>query len=125
MREVENFVRRIAALYPQETITRETVETELVEATSQRLEPDAQEARNLSEMVERYLVDYFAQFGGGLPPVGLYERILKQIEAPLITATLSATRGNQIRAAEILDINRNTLRKKIRDLDIRVFRTPG
>ena len=74
-------------------------------------------------MVERYLADYFAQFAG-LPPVGLYDRIVEQVEAPLIVATLSATRGNQIKAAELLDINRNTLRKKIRDLDIRVFRTP-
>jgi two-component system, NtrC family, nitrogen regulation response regulator GlnG len=54
----------------------------------------------------------------------LYDRIVAQVEAPLIVATLSATRGNQIKAAELLDINRNTLRKKIRDLDIRVFRTP-
>ena len=45
------------------------------------------------------------------------------VERPLIRLTLSATRGNQIKAAQVLGLNRNTLRKKIRDLDIQVFRS--
>ncbi len=57
-----------------------------------------------------------------LPPVGLYHRVVRELEAPLIAATLSATRGNQIKAAEILGLNRNTLRKKIRDLDLKSLR---
>ncbi len=57
-----------------------------------------------------------------LPPAGLYHRILREVEHPLLTAALAATRGNQIRAADLLGVNRNTLRKKIRDLDIQVFR---
>ena len=56
------------------------------------------------------------------PPVGLYHRVLRDLEVPLIAATLSVTRGNQIKAAEILGLNRNTLRKKIRDLDLRGVR---
>jgi two-component system, NtrC family, nitrogen regulation response regulator GlnG len=123
VRELENFVRRIAALYPQDVISADIVEAELTEASAPRIEAGAESARNLPEMVERYLTDYFGQFGAALPPPGLYDRIVRQVEAPLIAATLSATRGNQIKAAELLDINRNTLRKKIRDLDIRVFRT--
>ena len=67
---------------------------------------------------------HFASFGRDLPPAGLYDRIIRQIEQPLITAALTATRGNQIRAAELLGLNRNTLRSRIRDLDIQVFRTP-
>ena len=47
------------------------------------------------------------------------------VERPLLMAALAATRGNQIRAAALLGLNRNTLRKKIRDLDIQVFRTPA
>ena len=60
-----------------------------------------------------------------LPPAGLYDRILQDVERPLLMAALAATRGNQIRAAALLGLNRNTLRKKIRDLDIQVFRTPA
>jgi two-component system nitrogen regulation response regulator GlnG len=78
---------------------------------------------DISKSVERFLADYFAGFGEGLPPPGLYQRILRTVEPPLITAALAATRGNQIRAAELLGLNRNTLRKKIRDLDIKVVRT--
>jgi two-component system, NtrC family, nitrogen regulation response regulator GlnG len=50
--------------------------------------------------------------------------VLREIEAPLFTAALAATRGNQIKAAEILGLNRNTLRKKVRNLDIRLMRSP-
>jgi two-component system nitrogen regulation response regulator GlnG len=78
---------------------------------------------NLSNAVERYLARYFAGFDGDLPPPGLYHRILREVEGPLISAALAATRGNQIRAADLLGVNRNTLRKKIRDLDIQIYRT--
>ena len=58
-----------------------------------------------------------------LPPPGLYHRVLREIEYPLLSAALAATRGNQIRAADLLGLNRNTLRKKIRELDIQVYRS--
>ena len=57
-----------------------------------------------------------------LPPAGLHGRILREVEAPLIEIALSATAGNQAKAAELLGINRNTLRKKITDLGIQVTR---
>ena len=66
---------------------------------------------------------YFNAYGENLPPPGLYHRVLREVEAPLITAALAATRGNQIRAAELLGLNRNTLRKKIRELDMQVTRS--
>jgi two-component system nitrogen regulation response regulator GlnG len=78
---------------------------------------------SLAAAVERNLTRYFAGFDDGLPPPGLYHRILREIEHPLLTAALTATRGNQIKAADLLGVNRNTLRKKIRDLDIQVVRT--
>jgi two-component system nitrogen regulation response regulator GlnG len=69
------------------------------------------------------LVRYFASFGNDLPPPGLYHRILREIEQPLLSAALAAAHGNQIRAADLLGVNRNTLRKKIRDLDIQIIRS--
>jgi two-component system, NtrC family, nitrogen regulation response regulator GlnG len=80
---------------------------------------------NLGGAVESYLAAHFNGFPNGMPPPGLYHRVLREIEVPLLTAALAATRGNQIRAADLLGLNRNTLRKKIRDLDIQVYRTGG
>ncbi|HKS88976.1 MAG TPA: helix-turn-helix domain-containing protein, partial [Stellaceae bacterium] len=76
----------------------------------------------LAAAVERHIADYFAAHRGTLPAAGLYDRVLREIERPLIAATLGATRGNQIKAAHLLGLNRNTLRKKIRELDIPVVR---
>jgi len=73
--------------------------------------------------MERYLMDYFAQYGEDLPPPGLYERVISEVEQPLISAALGATGGNQIKAAALLGLNRNTLRKKIREHDIRLVRS--
>jgi two-component system, NtrC family, nitrogen regulation response regulator GlnG len=122
VRELENLARRLAALYPQETITAAVIDAELSQPT---LAPPGDEAReeSLSSAVERHLVRYFSGFEDGLPPPGLYHRVLREVEYPLLTAALAATRGNQIRAADLLGVNRNTLRKKIRDLDIQVIRT--
>jgi len=126
VRELENVVRRVAALYPQDTITAEVIEAELPEEhIPDPVTSAAPEPKELAEMVERYLARYFAQFPSGLPPAGLYDRILHEIERPLIAASLAATRGNQLKAADLLGLNRNTLRKKIKDLDVQVFRQPG
>jgi len=123
VRELENLARRLAALYPQETITAAVIDAELSPMTASTEKPSAEET--LASSVERCLNRYFAGFGGALPPPGLYHRILREIEYPLLSAALAATRGNQIRAADLLGLNRNTLRKKIRELDIQVIRTSG
>ncbi len=127
VRELENLVRRLAALYPQETITSPIIEGELdvrpIESGSSSVAEAPPGDETLSESVERHLNKYFANFRDTLPPPGLYHRILRDVEGPLIGAALAATRGNQIRAAELLGLNRNTLRKKVRDLDLPVIRS--
>jgi len=125
VRELENLARRLAALYPQETITTAVIDNELAPPTSTPVSEESRSEENLSAAVERYLNKYFGGFADGLPPPGLYHRILREIEYPLLSAALAATRGNQIRAADLLGVNRNTLRKKIRDLEIQVIRTSG
>jgi two-component system nitrogen regulation response regulator GlnG len=123
VRELENLARRLAALYPQETIGAAVIETELSQpALPAGGEEVGGSEASLAAAVERHLAAYFAGFDEGLPPAGLYHRVLREIEYPLLTAALAATRGNQIRAADLLGLNRNTLRKKVRDLDIQVFR---
>ena len=78
--------------------------------------------RRLAESVEQHLQRYFDLHGDQLPPAGLYDRILREIERPLIQIALDASGGNQLRCAELLGINRNTLRKKVNDLNIEVTR---
>jgi two-component system, NtrC family, nitrogen regulation response regulator GlnG len=125
VRELENLARRLAALYPQETITSAVMDAELSQPTLMSPGETSRPDDNLSGAVERYLAQYFSGFDDGLPPPGLYHRILREVEGPLLSAALAATRGNQIRAADLLGVNRNTLRKKIRDLEIQVYRTSG
>ena len=115
--------REIAALYPQDVISAGLMDSELDQPALVTGLESSDRDETLSGAVERHLSVYFGEFGDRLPPPGLYHRILKEIEVPLLTAALAATRGNQIRAADLLGLNRNTLRKKIRDLDIQVYRS--
>ncbi len=122
VRELENLVRRLAALYSQEVIGVDAIEAELAETALPEAHAESPTNEGLSSAAERHLRDYFAAHKGGLPPTGLYDRVLREIERPLIQLTLGATRGNQLKAAQLLGLNRNTLRKKIRELDIEVGR---
>jgi two-component system nitrogen regulation response regulator GlnG len=122
VRELENLVRRLAALYSQEVIGIGVIEAELGDAPSTGDPADGPSGEGLAAAVERHIKGYFAAHKGGLPAAGLYDRVLREVERPLIVLTLGATRGNQIRAAHLLGLNRNTLRKKIRELDIPVVR---
>ena len=122
VRELENLVRRLAALYSQEVIGLDAIEAELAEPALPERADEPSDGEGLAGAAERHLREYFAAHKGGLPPAGLYGRVLREIERPLIQLTLGATRGNQLRAAQLLGLNRNTLRKKIRELDIEVGR---
>ncbi len=122
VRQLENTLRRLMATSSEPDITR--VEIEAVLGSQPMMEPlkGAPEADKLSASVGRHLKRYFDLHGGQLPPAGVYQRILREVEAPLIEIALDATAGNQAKCADLLGINRNTLRKKITELDIRVTR---
>ena len=126
VRELENLMRRLAALCPEETINGDIVNAELAEATPAAPAAADSPARNdpetLSRAVERYIKEFLAAHDDGMAITGVYDKIIAEVERPLIRLTLASTRGNQIKAAAMLGLNRNTLRKKIRDLEIPVIR---
>jgi len=123
VRELENLMRRLAALYPQEALTGAVLDGELAE-TAATMEPSGGggPGEPLEMAVERHIRQFLAAHDSGPAPTDIYDRVLAVVERPLIRMTLAATRGNQIRAAAMLGLNRNTLRKKIRDLEIPVVR---
>eukprot|EP00998_Keelungia_sp_KM082_P005535 NODE_1851_length_1199_cov_1.315299_g1835_i0.p3 GENE.NODE_1851_length_1199_cov_1.315299_g1835_i0~~NODE_1851_length_1199_cov_1.315299_g1835_i0.p3 ORF type:complete len:154 (+),score=25.08 NODE_1851_length_1199_cov_1.315299_g1835_i0:177-638(+) len=121
IRELENMVRRLTALYSHDVIGVDVIETEFSENNVSEAAPSA-EPQSLSESIERHVREYFDAHEEDLPSNGLYDRILREMERPLLNVTLEATRGNQVKAAEVLGLNRNTLRKKIRDLGLEVVR---
>ncbi|NRB04491.1 MAG: sigma-54-dependent Fis family transcriptional regulator [Rhodobacteraceae bacterium] len=122
VRQLENAVRRLGLTSRAPEIAASEVQQVL--GNQPTLEPisGAVDTEKLGESVGRHLKRYFDLHGNMLPPPGLYGRILREIEAPLIEIALDATGGNQAKCADLLGINRNTLRKKITDLDIQVTR---
>ena len=122
VRQLENAVQRLVITAPQEEIGR--AEVEAVLGNQPAMEPlrAGGSGDRLSASVAAHLRRYFDLHGGVLPPPGLYQRILREVELPLIEIALDATGGNQARCADLLGINRNTLRKKITDLEIQVTR---
>jgi len=114
VRELENLMRRLAALSREEVIGARLIDQSLSGGGADAA-PPLLIGRGLSDAVEASLSGYFASFGDELPPDGLYDRVLAQLEEPLLRLTLAAVRGNQLRAADLLGINRNTLRKKLND----------
>jgi two-component system, NtrC family, nitrogen regulation response regulator GlnG len=120
VRELENMMRRLAVLARDEVITDELVDQQLDQAVanSQPVAAFQFADESLSLAVQQHLTNYFASFGEALPPDGLHHRLTEAIERPLLIATMLAVRGNQIRAAKLLGINRNTLRKKLSELNI-------
>jgi two-component system nitrogen regulation response regulator GlnG len=122
VRELENLMRRLAALYPQETITEVEIANELREAPSPQEVAPVAAPEALSVAVERHIRQFLSAHHDGIGASDIYDRVIAEVERPLIQMTLAATRGNQIKAAAMLGLNRNTLRKKIRDLEIPVVR---
>ena len=122
VRQLQNVVKRLGLTSREYEISL----TEVEQSLENQPETDGSFGKvgteKRSSDIERHLRRYFDLHGNILPPVGLYNRILKELEIPLISLSLEATGGNQARCADLLGINRNTLRKKINDLDIKVHR---
>tara|TARA_Y100000588_G_scaffold392146_1_gene503000 strand:+ start:1348 stop:2793 length:1446 start_codon:yes stop_codon:yes gene_type:complete len=121
VRELENLVHRVCALYTDKLITSNIIDLELKQGA---LNTNRENFDNdsLATAVEKHLIRYFEAHGSHLPSSGLYERVLRDLEKPLISLSLMANKGNQIKTARMLGINRNTLRKKIKELEIEVVR---
>lgn len=115
VRELENVIKRATLLSPNQA---------LMPADFPGLFSNGDlngQEDSLEALVARKLQNSLAQMD--LQDLdNLYEMVLHQVERPLINIILQQTRGNQVRTAEILGINRNTLRKKIKTLDIAVKR---
>ncbi len=126
VRELENLIRRLAVLYSEETIEEAVIERELADARGRLPEeaPGEPAEPDLAGAVERFLDRFWRAYDASAPPAAVYDRVLREVERPLIQRTLQLTRGNQLKAADLLGLNRNTLRKKIRELDIQVLRGP-
>jgi two-component system, NtrC family, nitrogen regulation response regulator GlnG len=122
VRQLENTIRRLLVTASETDIARAEVEQVLGQQPSPEPMAGVGDGEKLSASVARHLKRYFDLHGGQLPPPGVYQRILREMELPLIEIALDATAGNQAKCADLLGINRNTLRKKITDLDIRVSR---
>lgn len=135
VRELENLMRRLALTASGPEISANEMRDALNQQSGARPVSNAASmvvsggggpasAANarLSDAVEVHLRRYFDLHGDELPPPGLYDRILHEIERPLLEVALDATGGNQLKCADLLGINRNTLRKKLTELNIEVTR---
>jgi Fis family transcriptional regulator len=83
---------------------------------------DGKEALSLEDYLEWKMGDFVKGMRDGSGR-NLHPMLINAIERPLITRALQETKGNQIQAAELLGLNRNTLRKKIHDLHIPMKRS--
>jgi two-component system nitrogen regulation response regulator GlnG len=122
VRELENLMRRLAALHAQEVITADALERDLSESTPPVEDDGTEVSEPLARAMERHIRQFLTAHEEGLVGNDIYDRVIAEVERPLIQLTLLATRGNQIKAAAMLGLNRNTLRKKIRDLEVPVVR---
>ncbi|MEM6681191.1 MAG: nitrogen regulation protein NR(I) [Pseudomonadota bacterium] len=113
VRELQNLIRRLTALHVEDTITGPMVRGALGAHIGQVNGTGPSSGESLSQAVDRILTRYFKSHGHELPPDGLYDRILEEVERPLLAKAIEATGSNQLRTARLLGLNRNTLRKKL------------
>jgi two-component system nitrogen regulation response regulator GlnG len=115
VRELENFVQRLAVLSAGKLLRRDEVARELGKA-ERAVDPSS---APMEQLVEERIREFVRRLGTAIgAETGLHDLFLRQMERPLIKVVLEATAGNQVKAAGILGINRNTLRKKISELSL-------
>ncbi len=122
VREFKNFIGRLSLVSSTDIIDEKITRHELSMITPEEVDLNTLEGSKISKSLEIHLSHYFRSLGDSLPAPGLYQTVLKEVEVPLINLTLDLCHGNQIKAAKLLGINRNTLRKKIKDYDLVVTR---
>ncbi len=111
MAELEQVIKR--------AVIRNPAGSEITEVEFKRMPPRRTELDDLSlEEILRRKLHHFLERHGGYEPTDLHGAILEKVEKPLIELILERTRGNQVRAARILGINRNTLFKKMKMMGI-------
>lgn len=120
VRELENLVSRLAALHPDTVIDAAAVRAELNREVLPEVSVTAPDADSSLESVTKSALRRMLSglASNGAPLVNIYETVLEAVERPLFQLILAETKGNQIKAADILGLNRNTLRKRLQTLAI-------
>jgi two-component system, NtrC family, nitrogen regulation response regulator GlnG len=120
VRELENLMRRIAALSSDPIISGATIRQELFRVRAAPLgmssAHDNEDLETVARIAIARLIAQATASGGALSD--LHEKVISAVERPLFELALRETRGNQIKAAEILGLNRNTLRKRLSTLEV-------
>lgn len=120
VRELKNIIERLSVLHSYQTVQIEFIQTILQDSVSVNREKEISNLLPLSKLIENHLCQYFLE-NKGQPITNLYEKIIMEVERPLIELALSEMDGNQIKTASLLGINRNTLRKKMKFFNLLEF----
>ncbi len=86
-----------------------------IKKSSEDCPRDFTKISSIRESLSEILAHYFSILSGADPDVGLYDKVIAEVEYVLISETLKYTANNQLKASAILGINRNTLRKKLQN----------
>ena len=118
VRELENFILKLCALYADEIIMNEDLVKEiknLQKLDQQMLDTDSQFSKILENYLSKNINKINTEYQGDV-----YNYFVTELEKVLLFEVLKNKNGNQLKAAELLGLNRNTLRKKITELNINI-----